>query len=81
MQHIFLLCYPLMCPSYTVLHPNLQIVPAKPGHIFDDNCSDLAAFNQLFHFPEGRTVKARPGIAVIDEKLQMFEAMLSRIFL
>lgn len=63
------------------IHPNLQIVPAKPGHILDDNRSYLAAFNQLFHFPERRTVKARPGIAVIDEKLQMFEAALSRIFL
>ena len=51
------------------IHPNLQIVPAKPGHILDDNCSHLAVFNQLFHFPEGRTVEARPGIAVIHKKL------------
>ena len=63
------------------VHPDLQIVPAKPGHIFDDNCSYLAAFNQLFHFPERRTVEARPRIAVINEELQMFEAVLSRIFL
>ena len=69
MQDIFLLCYPLMCPSYTVLHPNLQIVPAKPGHILDDNRSHLAAFNKLFHFPKRRTVEARPGIAVIHKKL------------
>lgn len=26
-------------------------------------------------------IKARPGIAVIDKALQMFEAVLSRIFL
>ena len=39
------------------IHPNLQIVPAKPGHIFDDNRSCLCRFQSAVPFPgkDGRS--------------------------
>lgn len=39
------------------VHPHLQIVPAKPGHIFDDDTLDFTRFNIGKQSPEAGAVE------------------------
>ena len=63
------------------IHPHLQIVPAQPGHILDNDRPHLAGFNHLLHLAETRPVEVGSAPSVIHKKLQIFEAVLTSVSL
>ena len=63
------------------IHPHLQIVPAQPGHILDNDRPHLAGFDHLLHLAETRPVEVGSAPSVIHKKLQIFEAVLASVSL
>ena len=41
------------------IHPHLQIVPAQPGHILDNDRPHLAGFDHLLHLAKTRPIERR----------------------
>ena len=55
---------------------NLQIVPAKPGHILDHDHTDKPGLNICQHFLEPRTLEAGAGVPIILVNLVVGDAVV-----
>lgn len=58
---------------------NLQIVTAQPGHILDNDGSNLPSFNLGQHFLETGTLEVRSRESIIYEKSDITETMIGSI--
>ncbi len=67
-------------PDFRV-QPHLQIVPAKPGHIFYDHGADLSRLYIGKHLLKAGPVERYPAIPVIHIKFEVRIAVVAGVFL
>ena len=59
---------------------HLQVVPPEAAHVLDDERPHKAPLHEGESLLNPRTVKIRPGVAVIDQYAQILESALRRVF-
>ena len=67
--------------NHLCVHANLQIIPSKSAHVFDDDRSHTVFIDKRHQTFPVRAVKVCAGKAVINEELCIGESILIRIFL
>lgn len=57
------------------VHPDLEVVTSKAGHIFYDNHIDISGFNICQHFLEPRAIESRTADSIVYIEFVFFYAM------
>ena len=57
--------YILLREQHFRVHPDLEVVTSKAGHIFYDNHIDISGFNICQHFLEPRAIESRTADSIV----------------